>query len=762
MNTTLLIIIGTITISLLGHTQYADAICMENQDWPDAPCYGCINCYPGLDQEKLDWAPYYDYKGSTWMDTKKHQLETAIKNNALREWFEQDKNGAHKNVHQYYFLQGEVPNIYGKSFDEALGFEIAWNAVKDSSPDAPLLLWNYHDVILDGTLIETDLAVTITGDHVPLYHINVDKYFKGEKRSDMVAAVENPDDLEFDLFENGLFYLKKLESQNLYTATIASAKTFGNCDARDLIEISPVLPTEKPARSAPILPEGFVDPCVPEYFDVDPDGMVFENDRVPEPEQNSPIPENCGHGTLLEEGICVEAVNSITSSGQWETVQSVEQKPVSDVIPSPVKQMKMGIKLGHVICDQDKSPVWNTHYKPACVYPDTESELIKRGWAKLRLMLPASPYPEKEMDWTGRNVMSMMLDGTFSYSSTPVETPDEKRNAVEEYSKQYHQGEQYLEYAITPYQYHYNVGDKVQFELLEWGKTSDCSNLTLRIIGINDQSVFEHIPITGCVNTDVPHVIFNSYSMGDYFEEFICDKSGYYRIEVSNGGIFSPSILQNFACLESELRPTGVTPEPQPVSELNSEIKTNLNNAEKLLKTAYYENVNLGPLKINDVIVGFGIENNRLIIDVLYRYSTSSEMDIVKKKIRDIVGDEIEIEYIPYKEPSRFIEKALTYHWNEHLRKNNIEFTPAISGYSINDDGIGDGTFLCSPLVAPNGTEFYIVSTIIVEPFLITDTFIDIEKPEFCKKSWKTDVILVEPDRVVSLWLEMGQGKISN
>ena len=65
MKTRLLMIFATITISLLGYTQYADALCMENQDWIDAPCYGCIGCYPGLEQEKLDWEPYYDYKGST-------------------------------------------------------------------------------------------------------------------------------------------------------------------------------------------------------------------------------------------------------------------------------------------------------------------------------------------------------------------------------------------------------------------------------------------------------------------------------------------------------------------------------------------------------------------------------------------------------------------------------------------------------------------------------------------------------------------------
>jgi len=244
-------------------------------------------------------------------------------------------------------------------------------------------------------------------------------------------------------------------------------------------------------------------------------------------------------------------------------------------MPSPHKQMELGIKLGHIICDKDKSPVWNTHYKPACVFSDTESELIKRGWAKLRLLLPAGPDPVKEMDWMGRNVMSMMLEGTFSYSSTPVETLDEKRNAVEEYSKQYHQGEKYLEYAIIPYQYHYDVGDKVYFELLEWGIYSDCRDLKLRIIDMYEQSVFENSLDKLCIDHDGTSVTFNSYSMGDNFEEFVCDNPGYYRIEVTNGDIFSPTILQNFACLESESmhepeKTSSPEPEPGPIPESDS------------------------------------------------------------------------------------------------------------------------------------------------------------------------------------------------
>jgi len=403
MKTRILIIFGILSlipISVLFTVDNAYALCTADSDWPERPCYGCRGCYPGLEQEKLDWAPYYDYKDSTWMDAKKQQLETAIQNNSLREWFEQSDSGSHKNVHHYYFLQGEVPNIYGMNFAEALNFERAWNAVENNSPDAPMLLWNYHDVILDGTLIETDLAVTIEGDHVPLYTIKVNKYFKGEKNSDIITAVENPDDLEFNLFENGLFYLKKLENQNWYTATIASAKTFGICEARDLIEISPVLPNEKPPISTPVNPEGFVDPCIPEYYDVDPDENVFKDDvLVPEPEQDVQKYENCGPGTTLQNGVCLQKEENTTSSTKWSN-------PYQKML-SPLKQLKSGIEFHNIDCKEGLELVYKkADDTSACVTLETKIELIIRGWAEDdRLLLGCTPsrhetcYPSNPQEY---------------------------------------------------------------------------------------------------------------------------------------------------------------------------------------------------------------------------------------------------------------------------------------------------------------------------------------------------------------------------
>lgn len=227
--------------------------------------------------------------------------------------------------------------------------------------------------------------------------------------------------------------------------------------------------------------------------------------------------------------------------------------PIPFDMPSPYKQMKLGIKLGHIICDKDKFPVWNIHYKPACVYSDTESELIKRGWAKLRLMLPASADPIKELEITGQNEFSYRVMGNLVYGDDEYPlSHDRKKEIALEYSQKYHPEENYLEYAVTSHEKHHDVGDKIQFDLLEWGNYSDCSNLKLRIIDVQDQVMFEHISKNLCVTTGDSFVIFNLYSMGDDFEEFVCDKTGYYRIQVSNGDIFPPTILQNFACLEPE------------------------------------------------------------------------------------------------------------------------------------------------------------------------------------------------------------------
>lgn len=95
--------IGTLTISNL---QYADALCVRNQDWPASPCYGCPGCSPTLEKQKEDWAPYYDYKGSEFMEQKKQEMINAIKNNQLDEWLGSGLRDQNSNVYHYYELHG--------------------------------------------------------------------------------------------------------------------------------------------------------------------------------------------------------------------------------------------------------------------------------------------------------------------------------------------------------------------------------------------------------------------------------------------------------------------------------------------------------------------------------------------------------------------------------------------------------------------------------------------------------------------------------
>ncbi len=136
MKTNYLIIIGISIIGLLslyGEKNDAFGMCVQGIDWPDKPCYGCPGCYPGLEQEKIAWEPYYDYKGSKWMELKKQEMNLAIQNDTLPEWIDlTSESQAHRNVHTYYFLQGEVLR-HGMTFSETKEYNKVSNARENNS-----------------------------------------------------------------------------------------------------------------------------------------------------------------------------------------------------------------------------------------------------------------------------------------------------------------------------------------------------------------------------------------------------------------------------------------------------------------------------------------------------------------------------------------------------------------------------------------------------------------------------------------------------
>ncbi|MGY5149555.1 MAG: hypothetical protein ACW9W3_05780 [Candidatus Nitrosopumilus sp. bin_68KS] len=81
----------------------AYAMCLVNNDWPDAPCFD-QGPASHLEFNKA-WAPYYEHKGSAWMETKKIELSQALEQGVTEEWVEKLEN---HNVYQYYLSRNEI------------------------------------------------------------------------------------------------------------------------------------------------------------------------------------------------------------------------------------------------------------------------------------------------------------------------------------------------------------------------------------------------------------------------------------------------------------------------------------------------------------------------------------------------------------------------------------------------------------------------------------------------------------------------------
>jgi hypothetical protein len=167
--------------------------------------------------------------------------------------------------------------------------------------------------------------------------------------------------------------------------------------------------------------------------------------------------------------------------------------------------------------------------------------------------LPAGPDPITELEVMGQNSYSLQILGNYRVGDEkyPLSEP-RKRELAWEYSQQYHPGESYLEYAITPHQNYYHTEDKIQFDLLEWGNYAACWDLKIRILDVQNNPVYEDDSVRHCYEPDGIPGRFHSFSMGDDFAEFECPRPGYYRIEVSNGEIFPADILENFVCIDQK------------------------------------------------------------------------------------------------------------------------------------------------------------------------------------------------------------------
>ncbi len=84
------------------------AACLVGDDWPNAPCFDRAGEHgPSKELLREQWAPYYQYKGDSWMQMMKTQMIDAIKNGTIKDWIVySDATG---NVWTYYSLNDQVP-----------------------------------------------------------------------------------------------------------------------------------------------------------------------------------------------------------------------------------------------------------------------------------------------------------------------------------------------------------------------------------------------------------------------------------------------------------------------------------------------------------------------------------------------------------------------------------------------------------------------------------------------------------------------------
>ncbi len=109
-------------------------------------------------------------------------------------------------------------------------------------------------------------------------------------------------------------------------------------------------------------------------------GIIYA-EPIPEPvsEQDVLIYENCGPGTIFQDGICIveEPLVKSNSTGKWDSVAEI-------LIMSPLKQFKSGIPIDEIQCRESLILVTKHDGSPACVKPMTKQYLIDRDWAKIK------------------------------------------------------------------------------------------------------------------------------------------------------------------------------------------------------------------------------------------------------------------------------------------------------------------------------------------------------------------------------------------
>ena len=198
----------------------------------------------------------------------------------------------------------------------------------------PQTLWDIHEVILDGTIVNYD-------NNTYRYDIKVNQVFKGPSSFDLITA--NGFDVwkYFKKDDRALFYMydtSPITSSNYkYTITDYSVKTSTNCDARSLIQISPVLPNDNVlVRGAPTVPWDYKDQCVPDYFSYDPDFWTFRDYKPP-------LRQYQDHGLPIDMQKCNDGLSGVILSSHPGWLSCVKPSSVDKLLQRNVLKLESGV-----------------------------------------------------------------------------------------------------------------------------------------------------------------------------------------------------------------------------------------------------------------------------------------------------------------------------------------------------------------------------------------------------------------------------------
>ena len=134
------------------------------------------------------------------------------------------------------------------------------------------------------------------------------------------------------------------------------------------------------ATSGDVIYAQYIDHTLPKPYNIHDDleivaKSIVLDSLIAEPEQDKPITENCGSGTIFEDGICVE--NSKENQDNSVHLEGPEYN-----VGSPLKQHKMGVKFDEIRCKDNFEIIGKMPYAhPKCVKPESVEKLVIRGWA---------------------------------------------------------------------------------------------------------------------------------------------------------------------------------------------------------------------------------------------------------------------------------------------------------------------------------------------------------------------------------------------